>query len=891
MRAFHSLHTSAAAILLAAISTSTAAVASNDVVTERYGDARLGANLDESTLTTTNVNAATFGKLWSYTVSGSVYAQPLYVRNVAIPGQGTHNVVYIVTMNDWVYGFDADSGSTTPLLSLDLTTEVPLSRPNNMTEIGVPSDNIIGNVGIESTPHIDLASNTMYLVARTHEPTACIPPVPGPNPTPENLFCQRLHALDIGTLQEKPNSPVILGGSVPGTSAGSSGGTLTFNPRIAHQRASLAYANGRIFIAWSGHSDQFNYHGWVMVHDATTLQQTKIWSSSPTGSTSFNGGGIWMAGRAPTVDVDGNVYYMVGNGPYDVSQGLNDPTSSFGESFIKFGSTADTPLLDWFTPNEVDSLNGSDSDLGGSGPLLIPGTDLVVGGGKSGKFFVTHTGDMGHLGVGTGNTNIVQAFSNGGQQIKGGTVYWNRAGGVGPWMYVWADGHTTLKAYRFNADFGTGTTAVPAFDTTPVDQSTQLSNNGSAGGVMTLSANGSTPGSGIVWSSMAYSGSDPNSGIHPGVLRALDADHLTTELWNSEISHGVDSLGNWPKFSPPTVINGRVYMGSFPIDGIGTTGVSTYGLLPIADFGINATPRNPGIHPGDSVTYTITTASIDAFSGSVHLTVSGLPAGATASFTGNDFTTPGSATLTVQTDAGLPIDPSSLVITATSGSVTHTRTVGLFATSATAGDGTISIDFVGTGTPMLETETAGVVAVPNWNSLVAATGTSVALVDETGTANGATITWNAPGQWKPGIADTAGDFHMMDGYLNATDTPASVTVSGLPVDPSGYYVTVYSDGDNRNEMLTTRYSIAGSGTPASSIEAIDPASTNFNGSFVRADNSAGNYVVFFVSGGNFTLTATPVDSSGSGAKAPLNAIQIVHGDRLFADGFEGSGAR
>ena len=199
-----------------ALALSGLAQAQIDVTTERYDDARLGANLQETQLTTTNVNSSTFGKLWSYTVNGQVYAQPLYVRNVAIAG-GTHNVLYVVTMNDWVYAFDADSSADTPLLSVDLTTEVAGSRANTILEILGYNDNIIGNVGIESTPIIDLATNTMWLVARTYEDEnseshGCIPPSPGPDPTPNKAFCQRLHALDITTLAEKPNSPVILGG-------------------------------------------------------------------------------------------------------------------------------------------------------------------------------------------------------------------------------------------------------------------------------------------------------------------------------------------------------------------------------------------------------------------------------------------------------------------------------------------------------------------------------------------------------------------------------------------------------------------------------------------------------------------------------------------------------
>ncbi|MET0229878.1 MAG: PQQ-binding-like beta-propeller repeat protein, partial [Rhodanobacteraceae bacterium] len=173
-----------------------------DVVTERYDDVRTGANLAETTLNTSNVNVDSFGKLWSYTVSGSVYAQPLYVRNVDIAG-GTHNVLYVVTMNDIVYAFDADSGDDTPLLTLDVTSMVvPNSIPVPVRDILGFDDNIIGNVGIESTPVIDLATNTMYFVARTEEPGGA-----GCTPNNETRCVQRLHAIDIRTLEEKPGSP------------------------------------------------------------------------------------------------------------------------------------------------------------------------------------------------------------------------------------------------------------------------------------------------------------------------------------------------------------------------------------------------------------------------------------------------------------------------------------------------------------------------------------------------------------------------------------------------------------------------------------------------------------------------------------------------------------
>jgi hypothetical protein len=181
-----------------------------NITTERYDQSRLGANLNETQLNTSDVNVNTFGKLWSYQVSGSVYSQPLYIQNVTIPDKGTHNVLYVVTMNDVVYAFDADSSSNTLLLSLNLTTQVAGSTPVPITDIVGPGLNIVGNVGIESTPYIDLSTNTMYLVARTKESASTCGTVNG-------NYCQRLHALDITTFAEKFGGPVVIQGSVPGT--------------------------------------------------------------------------------------------------------------------------------------------------------------------------------------------------------------------------------------------------------------------------------------------------------------------------------------------------------------------------------------------------------------------------------------------------------------------------------------------------------------------------------------------------------------------------------------------------------------------------------------------------------------------------------------------------
>src|SRR5580693_487127 len=212
------------------------------ITTERNDPSRTGANLSETALTTSNVNVDQFGKLYSYAIDGSIFAQPLYVPNLVIPSQGTHNVVYVATMNDVIYALDADSNGVNGgvLWKVDLrnpaagVTAIPITKI-----VGANNLNIVGNVGIESTPVIDLSSNTIYLVARTMEVSGST-----------TNYVARLHALDIATGSEKFGGPVVIQGSVPGTGQGSSGGTLTLSTFFQNQRSSLALVNGLVVFSF-----------------------------------------------------------------------------------------------------------------------------------------------------------------------------------------------------------------------------------------------------------------------------------------------------------------------------------------------------------------------------------------------------------------------------------------------------------------------------------------------------------------------------------------------------------------------------------------------------------------------------------------------------------------
>jgi hypothetical protein len=435
-----------------------------------------------------------------------------------------------------VYAFDADSASASPLWARDFTSP-PSVTAVPITDIVADNLNIVGNVGIHSTPVIDPATGTIYLVARTKESGA---------------YVQRLHALDIRTGVARPGSPVTITGSVPGnapdSTLGANGRFIAFNPKMQSQRAGLALSNGVVLVAWAAHEDANPFHGWVMGFDATSLARVGIFAVTP----DVYAGGIWQGGRAPAIDAAGNAYFSTGNGTWD-------GTRNFGDSLLKLGvSTSGLTLLDYFTPGNEATLNTRDDDLSGSGFTLLPGSSLLLGGGKEGPLYLIDANNLGHKVA--NDTQIVQKLSDSNGHVMGGPVYWNSAT-AGPLVYNWSE-EDVLKAYRFS-----GSRLV-----TPPYALGQVVSPGHPGGSLTISANGGAADSGIVWASMPTN-EDAIHGLHAGILRAYDAENLL-EIWSSERDAGRDRVGTLMKFVPPVVANGRVYLPNHD------NAVVVYGLLP-----------------------------------------------------------------------------------------------------------------------------------------------------------------------------------------------------------------------------------------------------------------------------------------------------------------------
>lgn len=518
------------------------------VFTYHNDNSRTGANLQEFALTPANVNAATFGKLFSCPVDAAIYAQPLWVANLAISG-GTHNVVYVATQKNSVYAIDADNASCQILWQKSL-------NPSGETWVLSADESGCGdlapNIGIVGTPVIDPVTSTLYLVSKTKN-------------TAGTLFHQRLHALDLPTGNEKFSGPMDIQATVSGTGGGSSGGLLSFDAKINGQRPALLLtsdASGtHVIISWASHCDFGQYHGWVISYNAGTLAQEAIFNVSPNGTL----GGIWMSGNGPAADASGNIFFATGNGNWT-------GTDAFGDSIVKLGpqSGGSFGALDYFTPTNQGTLEAGDIDLGSGGVLLLPNLagnphpHLLVQVGKEGKIYVVDRDNLGQMctvNCSTGNTQIVQELPGAINGMWGSPAYWN-----GNLYFGGAqDGGTgdNLKAFSVTAS------AVQPLSSSPASQSSHVFTFSSP--TPSVSASGS--GNGIVWAldNSAFGSSCPGA---CQVVYAYDANNLGTLLYSSsQAAANRDQSGGAVKFTVPTVANGKVYVG-------GQTTLTVYGLLP-----------------------------------------------------------------------------------------------------------------------------------------------------------------------------------------------------------------------------------------------------------------------------------------------------------------------
>jgi hypothetical protein len=524
------------------------------VLTQHDDNSRSGAVLDEKRLTTADVNVRQFGRLFTRAVDGQIYAQPLYVSDLALPGQGTHNVVFVATMHDSVYAFDADNpAEATPLWHAQLGSAIPLPDPCFANKHHYMD--IQGEIGIVSTPVIDLATHTMYVVSTNKQAPS------GAGNCDPDAYVHRLHALDITTGQEKAGSPVVMQATAYGSGVDSDLGSITLNDMQQLQRPGLLLANGLIYIGFGSYGSTDPYHGWLLAYDARTLTQEGAFLTTPTPTKGIRyQGGIWQSGEGPAADDQGNVYVTTGNGYWNLSSG----GANYSDSVLRFSPPLS--LDDWFTPFNQSMLDGTDQDLGSTGPLLIPGTHLLLQVGKTGVLYLLDQQDLGHWQPDS-DGQIVQSFHATVSQVHASPACWDGPRGI--WCYLWG-AQDVLKAFALvNGHFQVNDAGAPV----PVSQSTMRAPAGVPGGMLSISANGTVPGTGILWATTPISES-ANWKTVPGMVRAFDAGDLSHELWDSQQDAARDAVGGFAKFNAPTIANGKVYVGTF------SGYLDVYGLLP-----------------------------------------------------------------------------------------------------------------------------------------------------------------------------------------------------------------------------------------------------------------------------------------------------------------------
>lgn len=504
---------------LCAAITCACAHAQVDVLTQHNDNFRTGVNLRETLLTPANVNQTQFGMLFKRVLDDQLYTQPLVVTGVTVGG-GVRDVVYVTTVNNSVYAFDAnDAEASVPLWHVNFGT------PANVHSTDFGCLDINGQMGIIGTPVIDKARGVLYVVALTRA---------GTTSGPRTGFIQRLHALDLATGADLPESPVTI--SAP-----------DFNALMQNQRPALMLANDMVYVGYASHCDKEPYHGFLMAYDAKTLAEVSVLNTSPTGSEAS----IWQSGQGPAADEEGNVYVVTGNGSWD---GIRN----FSESFMKL--TPRLKLIDWFTPTNHFLLDEKDIDLDSSGATLIPGTHLVLGGGKEGVLYTLDTRNLGHL----GDEHALQHFHATMSHLHS-LVYWESAK-AGNLLYVWGQ-RDKAKVYKLDGD-KLGETPLMMRD---------VPNQGHPGAMLSLAANGNKDG--ILWAAIHATG-DSWHESRPGILHAYDADDIRHELWNSLENPARDDCGEYSKMAPPTIANGKVYLASFGSENVGTGQFCVYGQLP-----------------------------------------------------------------------------------------------------------------------------------------------------------------------------------------------------------------------------------------------------------------------------------------------------------------------
>jgi len=503
------------------------------IPTYHYDNARTGQNTHEYALSPATVHAGSFGKLFACSVDGHIYAEPLYVANLAIGGE-VSNVVFVATEHDSVYAFDADDPSCRQYWHANFLAAGGSTIPSD--DAGETWN--LPEVGITGTPVLDVAQGTLFVVAATKLGSS---------------YFQSLHALNLSSGTEKAASPVAIAGS----------STITFNPLIEGQRSALVLVNNVVYVASASHDDLGAYHGIITGFDATSLQPVSAFNVTPHAVQ----GGIWMSGSGPAADSAGNLFVSTGNGTFDNFTGAVPPVSpndDLGDSVIKLSTLGGLAVSGFFTPADQAYLQQYDYDLGSGGVVLPPDEfgssahpHLLLAGDKLGRLYLVDRDNLGGYTANGPDQNLqtipVTSATSINRSIFSTPAVWNGTVFIAP-------GADALKSFPLSS---------ASLATAQSDQTNET--QGYMGASPVITSQGAT--NGIAWTlNNDASGTVNGSPVGPAILRAYDASNLHSLLYSSDALPG-DRCGNAIKFTVPTIANGKVYVG-------GQSQITVYGLLP-----------------------------------------------------------------------------------------------------------------------------------------------------------------------------------------------------------------------------------------------------------------------------------------------------------------------
>jgi archaellin len=522
----------------AAVLTVTAAsAAASDVLTYHNDNQRTGQNLKETLLTPSSVKESGFGLQHLIPVDGKVDAEPLVLSGFSIGGSA-HDVVYVATEHDSVYALDADSAATLWKTSLATGGESPSDDRG--------CGQVTPEIGITATPVIDRAAGALFVVAMSKDASG--------------NYHQRLHALSLSSGAELAHSPAEITASVAGSGAPATvNGRIVFDAGQYEERSALLLSQGTIYTSWTSHCDAENYTGWIIAYGESSLQQTAVFNDEPSGSQNGQQGeaSFWNADSGPSADAGGNVYAMSANGVFDVILAADGfPTGNdYGNSILKLSVPAagEMTVLDYFTMFNTVSESDADVDLASGGLMLLPDQvdaagatrHLAVGAGKDQNIYVVDRDNLGKFNTGSDDNAyqpLLDAFPNfsatncggpGASGVYGAPVFFNG-------MVFYSASGDVIRGFRL------ASAKLPSQPT--VKTGTPFCYPGAP---LSISANGTQ--NGILWAVQNSSSQ--------GVLHAYDAGTLT-ELYNSTQAGTRDQFGPGSKFTPATVANGKVFVGT-----------------------------------------------------------------------------------------------------------------------------------------------------------------------------------------------------------------------------------------------------------------------------------------------------------------------------------------